>query len=119
MTMKAPAKIPWMNNTKEGEWISMEVDWTTCDDIINEKEWPAYVAVMADIDHKGDNGKQIKDGKHEVPFWAREAFWDLYEERKIEGGQTLDDIEFMRIVDGLTEKGKPNNVGKFRLVKVD
>lgn len=114
MVMKPPAKLPWMNRVPEGEWISLEVDWTTCDGAENDKGWPVYTAMMADIDFE-----KTKDGKHEVPFWARESFWELYEEQHKNNGQDLDDIEFARVVDGLTEKGKPNNIGKFRLVKVD
>ncbi len=83
----------------------MEVDWTTCDDRPNDKGWSAYFAMFADVDMEG-----VKDGESEVPFWCRQEFWDLYEERFLKEEHDIDDIEYKR-----TQDQAELNHGRFRI----
>lgn len=64
---------PWMLRSPEDEWTKFSLKIESVVKDTNDRGWSCYTAQMKLIKMKG-----VEDGNHEIPFWAMEAFFDLY-----------------------------------------
>ncbi len=80
MALEAPSNLPWMVGTKIDEPVTFSVKMESLAKAKNEQGWSCYMGQM-----KSPTGL-FKTGKHEIPFWAMEAFFDVYLDAGVEKG---------------------------------
>ncbi len=104
MPLEAPSSgdLPLMVGTKKNRWVTVSVDLDTIDKTENDKGWSCYHTDSLIVD-----GEEDETG--EIPFWAMEPFFDIYDALPKKEQKGVFELEYKR-----TEKGG-RNYADFRL----